>query len=221
MEYKDYFRNEKKAKEYKLAYTTKSFKTLTSLIVAIRERLTIKKILMYLKLKLKFNFLNANILDIPCGAGKLADVLRNFGEVTASDISLPMISLSGLEYHKNKNFRYFVINDASQLGLKENSFNLIICLRLMQRLNNDSKLRILQEFKRVTSKYLIISFNYPHFLEFRYKVQNFFYPRENAVFSEKTKNIEKLLNASGWKIINKWKILPFFSKEIIYLCNKF
>lgn len=221
MEYREYFKDEKKAKEYKRAYSVKSLRTLTSSIVAQRERATITKIFMYLKLKLRFNLLKANILDIPCGAGKLANILSAFGEITASDISLPMISLSGPEYRKNKNFRYFVVNDAAQLGLKKKSFDLIVCLRLMQRLNNNIKLQILQEFQKVSNKYLIVSFNYPHFLEFRYKIQNFFHHKKDIVFSEKSKNIEKLLKISGWKIINKWKILPFLSKEIIYLCSKF
>ena len=200
---------------YKNAYTNKlSISNFDAKLVAKHEIKSIEKLIK------KISPLDL-ILDIPCGTGKLAKTLLTSGKVIAADISESMIELARNDYEEHDNFVEFMCADATNLDFKDNMFNCIVCLRLMQRVPHEIRKSMLNEYNRTSKKYLIISYGYTSlFHDIRIKMLTKINGRNPIPCATKICDIESELKSCGWIIKDKKLVLPLLSSEIIYLCEK-
>lgn len=200
---------------YKNAYTNKlSISNFDSKLVAKNEIKTIEYLIK------KISPLDL-ILDIPCGTGKLANTLLANGKVIAADISESMIDLARSDYEGHENFVGFIFADATNLDFKNNMFDCIVCLRLMQRVPHDIRKSMLNEYNRVSKRYLIISYGYTSMFHIiRIKLLTGIKSKNPIPCATKIGDIESELESCGWKIKEKKLVLPLLSSEIIYLCEK-
>jgi len=100
-------------------------------------------------------------LDTPAGVGRMARHLRSTGFVAyESDISFQMLDLSRGQGSPEG---FAVAGDLEgMLPFKDNSFDLVLCWRLIQHLPNRSALsRVFGELARVSRKWIIVSFFHP------------------------------------------------------------
>lgn len=202
------------AKISKDKYESWSLYNLGTKIIASAEKKTITEFLDKLKL------VNPRILDIPCGTGKLSNILLNRGYVVASDISPNMIKFAMSCYDDGK-FLGFSISDISKTAFKKDSFDCIICLRLMHRVPEDIRIDMLYELYNICSKYLIISFGYEDALQnIKRRLVKKLYGNDPTPCAKKIEAIEKELVLTHWTIKDKKVILPLISSEIIYVCEK-
>lgn len=99
------------------------------------------------------------ILDAPCGTGRFFH-LPSFSHCTlvAADISIEMIKVarSRLTSSQRKGAQ-FVNCDLEYLPFKESCVDLVLCIRLLSLMPPPLQMKIIAEFGRVTSKYLIAS----------------------------------------------------------------
>ena len=110
----------------------------------------------------------ATILDIPCGTGRLSIHLAQKGfKISAMDISQEMIS-----YSKEKIRAINLVNEviievgnAESLPYSDNCFDVCISLRLFGHMPPKVRKKILLELKRVTKKYLILTYYYKNCLQ--------------------------------------------------------
>lgn len=152
MEYKA-----KKAYQDKIiveSYNSKRFKSLKGKITNWMELRLIDKALRYLQV-----LSPARILDLPCGTGRLTLRLLEMGHmVTGADISPEMVRHTN-ERIKEKGFEaksVAKVENAENLSFSDNSFNGGICLRLLGHTPPENRLKIIQEFNRVCSDFLIL-----------------------------------------------------------------
>ena len=210
------YQNKNYVYKYKEEYTRGiKFKNIRSRIIATREKTIIKKFLA----KILKN--NSIIIDIPCGTGKLGEVLNQFAiKILAADISLPMMILAKEEYLPNK-FIGFLRCDAQKIPLKDETIDIVICLRLFQRIPKNIRINILKEFYRISKNYLIISYSYSSpFQKIRRRIRKF-YDKENPIFfSLDFNNITLELKQAGFVIQDKKLVLPGLSSEVILLVQK-
>jgi len=91
---------------------------------------------------------NSNILDIGCAYGRISLFIKKQGyDIVAIDNNKKMV-----KFTKNLGIKT-VLMDAKKLGIKENSFSLIVTDGLLEHFKNPDK--ILIEESRVTKKYAL------------------------------------------------------------------
>ena len=198
------------AKQYKKEYVSDlSFKGIRSRIIANREIKVIKNIL--------DGYVNdgMTVMDLPCGTGKLGPILSNYPiKIVAGDISKEMLSLAKNEYKVNK-VEYKVI-DATNITYGDGSIDVIICLRLFQRLDKETRKKILHEFSRVGDGVLIVSYSHTSLWQkIRTFIRNLIMKNINIFFSVSMKIIEDELTKAGFKVLYTKSVLPIISSEIV------
>ena len=182
-----------------------------------REKIIVNKMLRFCKIREK-----SKVLDIPCGTGILGGVLGQFScSVIASDISTDMMDLAHCDYD-NKFFRGFVKADIISTPFKDALFDCVINLGLMHRLPPNIVSKALNEIKRVSGMFLIVSYAYES-LGQRIKrwllrrILSSYKPAPSLILLQ---DIFKEIEASGLSLVKSYKIMPFFSSKIILLLQK-
>jgi len=177
-----------------------NIKNASSKAVAFRERSIIKRILKIC------NIQDKGLLDIPCGAGKLASVCSDFS-VLAADISITMMSIAKKNYTLSKHFK----------GLT------VVCLRLLHRVPPHAWGMILRELAEISDNYVIISFGiegkhaqFRQFLKKLFKKKTGRFPLYLTPYS----NIKMEIEKTGLKIIRSFKVFPLIYHEVILLLKK-
>lgn len=82
------------------------------------------------------------LLDLGCGTGGNADLLKNFGEVIGADSSPEAI-----KFAKNSGFSELVLVEEARLPFKNNTFDCVALLDVLEHIKNDED--ILRECLRV------------------------------------------------------------------------
>tara|TARA_B100001142_G_C14342397_1_gene658478 strand:- start:2669 stop:3328 length:660 start_codon:yes stop_codon:yes gene_type:complete len=211
---KDAYRNETKANAYKNQYI-QGFKW---------ARFT-----MWKQKKIIKNFLslcnfskNDKVLDVPCGAGYIGDLLSGIdAQITASDISIEMMKLADNEY-PGSNFQGFLQSDITNMPLRNEEFRCSIILALMHRLPREIRKEVLTEIKRVTSEYIIISYSIESFAQkFKQTILSLFHKTYLAAPSSiTTDEITHEFEEFGLKIKKQKRIIRFLSAKVVFLLEK-
>jgi len=95
------------------------------------------------------------VLDVPCGTGRLASVLERRGmRYVGADVSSSMLG----EASQNPNAA-LVLADAERLPFADDSFDVVVCCRLLHHLQEEDVLEsVVSELVRVSARMVIASF---------------------------------------------------------------
>lgn len=94
------------------------------------------------------------ILDVPCGTGRLVPTLATLGRVTGVDVSRPMLLASGRAGARGR-----VCADVRQLPFVDDTFDVVVCCRLLHHLRDEAEAgRVLRELVRVSQDLVVVSF---------------------------------------------------------------
>ena len=90
---------------------------------------------------------NARLLDVGCGTGIAEEFLATDGHLlVALDLSSRMLQIA-----KDRcNTAVFICGDALNLPFTDATFDATFCFALMHHIHQDQRLRVMQEFARVT-----------------------------------------------------------------------
>ncbi len=95
-----------------------------------------------------------SILDLGCGRGEKAALFRRPKcSITGVDRWLPYLQ----ECRGSNACDNFVICDVRQLPFREKSFDLIICLELLEHLNKDQASKLLEDMERIAKRRIVLS----------------------------------------------------------------
>ncbi|TIR21946.1 MAG: methyltransferase domain-containing protein [Mesorhizobium sp.] len=190
--------------------------TFASYVIARREQNCIAKALE------TCSPLPSQILDIPCGTGKLADVLiRHNCQVMAADISMEMMALAKTAYEGRPGFQGFVRCDVTQLPMANESFDTVICLRLIHLIPPHLRRKIINELARVTSRRLIVSYGLAsRFQRIRLKLRNSITGRVSAPHPVDFSVAREDFSQAGLKLVRSFSILPLLSCEQVFVLEK-
>ena len=208
------YKNGQYARQYKEEYTGGySFKHMRSRLIALREIAIIRD---FLALRMKHIQDKIFILDVPCGSGKLGKMLSAFPVwITGGDISRQMMALAAGEYEPAK-FMGLLEFDAQRMPLASGCMDMVVCLRLFQRLPRSHRINILKEIKRVAGKGVIISYSYDSWYQrLRGRLRNL-YDSEKPTLSHATLDaIKQELKEAGFRAEKIRFVLPGLSSEVI------
>ena len=97
------------------------------------------------------------ILDVPVGFGRFTSILMGTSSfLVGVDINPAMISLAP--------GKRLVVGDIRRLPFPDNSFDLVVVIRLLQHLKVEDKFKALCEVGRVTRMWAIVSFYRKNFI---------------------------------------------------------
>jgi len=131
-------------------YRKRRYSTPDQFIVDLLEK---KKILKLLSQFAPYK----NALDVPCGYGRNGKRLRKFCKnLVGCDISKNMINEA-----RGKPYDGFVIGDIKKLPFEDNSFELVVCIRLFHHFELEEIKTSIDELLRVSSGFILFSFYKP------------------------------------------------------------
>ncbi len=137
-------------------YDAVRFTSIAGQVLNWLEKKCLRKILFFL---IKNENLK-NVLDIPCGTGRITGVLAELKlNIIASDISKEMIDVAQRRLSHFSTIHYEIRN-IKDTQFDSNIFDCITCIRLLHHLGSEDRICILSELARVTKKYLIVNIPY-------------------------------------------------------------
>jgi ubiquinone/menaquinone biosynthesis C-methylase UbiE len=100
------------------------------------------------------------VLDVPCGAGRFQDALvAGRRQIIEMDVAVEVLTLARQRAQRSTVQGEFVVGDASRLPLRDGCVDAIFCNRLLHHIAVASeRLLFLREFRRITRRYLVVSF---------------------------------------------------------------
>ena len=198
-------------------YRTTRYKGIDQQIVNKRETKILEKILVSLSDR------SVSILDVPCGYGRFSELLlRKSLNLTSADISLPMVMAARKYSVASSSNHHFLVGDIRNLPLKDNTFDYVITIRLLQHMLNSSiRRQVLRELHRVAKKMVILSFyryNFLHSIErwIRCQIKNV----DKRISMLSLDDFRKELNSTGFVVLRLFPVLRYFHAHTIALLQK-
>jgi len=211
---KNAYRNETKANAYKNQYI-QGFKW--ARFTMWKQKLIVKDFLSLC------NFIEQDkVLDAPCGAGYIGDLLSNLdAQIIASDISMEMMMLAEDEY-EGANFQGFLQSDITSMPVNNDAFKCSIILALMHRLPNEIRKEVLTEIIRITSQYVIVSYSIESIAQkLKQRVLSVFH--KSYLAAPSSIDMDEILSefeGFGLKIKKQKRIIKFLSAKVVFLLEK-
>ncbi len=161
-----------------------------------------------------------SILEVPCGTGRITEMLLESDyRVMAVDISEKMMKHAKERNKKSRKKVSFEIGDIEGLKYDENSFDLILTIRLLHHIPVALHKKVFQQLHRTTRKWVLISFSN------RYTVQSI--RRDIVAYFKKGKRysiapslFKKEVRENGFRIVKYSPIMPILSESVIVLLKK-
>jgi ubiquinone/menaquinone biosynthesis C-methylase UbiE len=164
----------------------------------------------------------SEILDIPCGTGRLAEALLEAGyRVTGVDISQAM-----LDQAKRKLARFGErfsgrLGDAVRIPPPETPFAAVVCARVLMHYPLDQQIEILRNLARQTDGRIIFNQSYDSpYLRLRRRLKRFLRHQTPVHFPLKEIQIERLLNASELREVNRFWTAPAISEGFFLVATR-
>jgi ubiquinone/menaquinone biosynthesis C-methylase UbiE len=164
---------------------------------------------------------SAQVLDIPCGTGRVTELLLGIGlEVMGGDISPAMMEVAQekcTQFGSRATFRRL---DLDGLDLPVGSFDLVSCIRLFHHLDTAARGRILRELARVSRRYVLVNVSLSTaFLRLRRWLKRLL--RQGISTTSSTwDDIRQEADGAGLKLVARTFVLPFVSEDVVLLFEK-
>lgn len=211
---KNAYKDDAVAQQYHDSYEQAAgFRGLRFRIIASRERSVIHSFLSRIDFR--------RLLDIPCGTGKLAEVLKTRRcEATAADISPQMLKLAEAAYGRHGVAQaVFSVCDAERIHTEfgDKRFDVIVCLRLMHRVPGAVRARMLDSIARA-SDHAIVSFGVDStYQRMRRRVRNMVFGGGNDPLCTAPENEIRAEIEARFTILGRSPVIPLLSEQVIYL----
>lgn len=149
-----------------------------------------------------------SILDVGCGDGTISEAINNHFSVIASDRSI-----NAVKHVKTKR----LVNSTDLIALKKNSVDLVFSSEMIEHLPDKIFYSAINEFKRVTKKYIFLTFPNNENIE----KQNTQCSKCNFIFN-KSYHLRSLNSDSIKNLFPEYKIIKQFTVgNYIRQYNKF
>jgi SAM-dependent methyltransferase len=160
-------------------------------------------------------------LDLPCGTGRLAPLLRRRGvEAVGADIALEMMRVA----RRKQGAMPYIQCNAEQIPHRDGAFDAVFSIRFLFHLDAGARSRILREMRRVSRRWLVLDARHRYNLRsvawrlaFRVGV------RKEIPFRFSRRGLAEELRAAGWTLIAIYpsrRLIGFFSDKWIALAEK-
>ncbi len=166
----------------------------------------------------------AKVLDVPCGTGRVTEVMAGMGfVVTAGDLSVHMLEVARRKLKNSANVSSFDKVDAERLKYKDNSFDCVTSIKLMHLLPQEVQDRVLKNIARVSRDLIVVTYAYKGWSSWikQYVFMKRFYKVNPSSGHARTiQELEGVFGAMGLKVHARLFTFRLFSEEVLYVLKK-
>ena len=166
--------------------------------------------------------LGSKVLDVPCGTGRVTEWLLEQGyTVDGLDISKEMKERARIKLNKYSALRGLHTGDAARMQFSDNSFDCVVSVRLLGHVPSPERLKILREFRRVSNKWVIVTYYHKYCLQgYRRRIIENISGEAPAWYPVTVPELIAELDRVGLKMVATYPIFKFVSETWIILTLK-
>ena len=165
---------------------------------------------------------NASLLDVPCGTGRIAQVLLEWGfRVTAADISEEMIQVARGRIANSGGQLSASRGSADALPFADGSFDAVLSIRFLPHIDTDLRRRMLKEMARVSRRWVFFSNSFSSgWYKGRRAVKRRLGHQAPTRYPVSESEIREDLRYADLKETARFWTFRFVSEELLVLCEK-
>jgi ubiquinone/menaquinone biosynthesis C-methylase UbiE len=165
---------------------------------------------------------NASLLDVPCGTGRIAQALLNWGfRVTASDISQEMIQVAQARIANSGGQLTASRGSADALPFRDGSFDAVLSIRFLPHIDSEPRRRMLKEMARVSRRWVFFSNSFSSaWYKGRRALKRRLGHQAPTRYPVSESEIAEDLRYAGLEETARFWTFRFVSEELLLLCEK-
>ncbi len=165
---------------------------------------------------------DARIADIPCGTGRLAEVLLEAGyQVEGMDISREMLDVAKMRLARfGQRFRTEVV-DAMAIANPAARFDGALCARVLMHFPLDEQVAFLQGVARLTDGPVVFTQSFDSgYQRFRRRIKSMLRHQKPAAYPLSKADLATLLGRAGLKEVHRYRVLSPLSEAMMVVAWK-
>lgn len=162
------------------------------------------------------------IVDVPCGTGRLAEVLLAGGyRVHGIDISEAMLLVAQQRLLKYQDCFTHEVADAKKIRSSEPNYDAALCARVLMHFPLEQQIEFLAGVARLSRSIVVIN----HSLDSRYqrlrrRLKRLLSRQQPARFPTSNADIKELLQRSGLRELRRYRLFPLISEAVYIVAEK-
>jgi len=159
------------------------------------------------------------VLDLACGTGRITEFLLSKGyKVCGVDISKEMLKVARERIGSFGKLVNFYQAEAESLPFEGRIFDSATCIKLFGHIPPETRIKILQELKRVTKGPFVVAYYIAGpMANAKRKIRKFLTGNKAPWFSVTKNSLRKEIDFANLKILKEKLVLPFVSETLILL----
>jgi len=164
----------------------------------------------------------SSVLDIPCGTGRITELLLRSGfETVGMDLSQAMISVAQRKLESYGGRVRFQVGDLAELKISGEVFPCVTCIRFLCHFDRVDRIKFLRTLSQVSQKWVILGVGYSSpWYAFRRTLKMFCGWPKPMHFSMDEQALDSEFRESGLQIVRRFYPLRFVSEDLILLLRK-
>ena len=165
----------------------------------------------------------STIVDVPCGTGRLAEVLLEQGfKVVGIDISEAMLEVARRKLRRFDNQFEGILGDAFRLKELGRQFDAALCARVLMHFPLDKQAAFLKGIKEVTKGPIVFTQSLiTPYQRFRHKIKRLIGSQSGVAYPLTPMELRVLLEEAGLNEIRKHSVAPLVSEATAVVSKRY
>ena len=164
---------------------------------------------------------DAAIADIPCGTGRLGEVLLQMGfTITGIDIARPMLEVAARRLERFVGRFDLRLSDARELGEIGRKFDATLCARVLMHFPLAQQVLFLRSITNVTTRRVVFTqgVDTPYH-RLRRRLKRLLGHQVPARYPLTNRDLLRLIKSAGLREIRRYRLLPVISEAVVVVCE--
>lgn len=165
----------------------------------------------------------STIADIPCGTGRLAEVLLADGfRVTGMDISDPMLNVARNRLSRfGDQFDSFVVDALDPKFTVTAQYDAVLCARVLMHFPLPRQIAFLRNVARLARDRVVLTQSWASpYQSFRRKVKRVLGHQPSASYPVSRGDCDALMNGAGLRVVRRIRPCAPISEEVVLVCSR-
>ena len=163
-----------------------------------------------------------SVVDVPCGTGRLAEVLLDMGfPVAGIDISRPMLTVAERKLARfGDRFRTMVADIKEYSAQGHERFDLALCARVLMHFPLEQQIEFLKSVATITRGHVVITQSFStRYLRLRRRVKQLIGNPPSATYPIGETELATLLRGAGLREVRRLRPSRILTEEIIVVAS--
>jgi SAM-dependent methyltransferase len=162
------------------------------------------------------------VLDAPSGTGRLAETLLEMGHrVVGVDISREMLTVAQRKLERFGQRYKAVVSDARDLGFEPESFDAVLCARVLMHFPLDEQIDFLGAISKFSKGLVVYNQGVlTNYHRARRWLKRLLRNQSPASFPLQVAEVDQLMRGAGLIQSRRHSVMPFVSEAVFFVCKK-